>query len=469
MFQVTMLKDEHVEPLADAVLEVLEKVGVLCQNRQMLEALESAGARVDYDQERAWLPRRVVEDFVAGLRKEHDGRLEQPAFAPPGQPGMGTQVAQLYYDYPTRQRRQGNKQDFITLIKLGDMLGNPASVGHCLLLTDVPPILEPLEAGLLLAEYAHNPAPPFAWKVEQIDYLIEMGEILGLENWFSWGAICFAHPLRFDRDVADKFVRRVREGYPTGLTAMPIAGLTTPVTVEGFIAVSCAEHVATWFAARAINPNVKLSGSMWGGSVDMRTGHVSYAAFDAMFYTFAAVEFLRRWTGIVIAASGADYCDAREPGLYAVLEKAYKAMMIAAFTGRQAGVGSGMLEEGKTLCPVQLMLERDFAGGVAHLARSIELTPENIAMETILEVGVGLETNYMQTEHTLRHFRTACWLPEFIDRSGWNGFEHEEQILNNVQKRIDELLGQYEKPEGRQEQLEAMRQVIERARRELLG
>jgi len=36
-----------------------------------------------------------------------------------------------------------------------------AGVGHVLALADVPSILEPLEAGLLLAEYAGIPQPPF--------------------------------------------------------------------------------------------------------------------------------------------------------------------------------------------------------------------------------------------------------------------------------------------------------------------
>ena len=63
-----------------------------------------------------------------------------------------------------------------------------------------------------------------------------MGDVLGIPDWAGWGAICFAHPLRFDRDVAAKFVRRVREGVPTGLTAMPVAGCSTPATTAGFTA-----------------------------------------------------------------------------------------------------------------------------------------------------------------------------------------------------------------------------------------
>ena len=42
---------------------------------------------------------------------------------------------------------------------------------------------------------------------------------------------------------------------------MPVAGVTAPVTFEGFIVIASAEHVATWIAARALNPEVQLAGS----------------------------------------------------------------------------------------------------------------------------------------------------------------------------------------------------------------
>lgn len=140
--------------------------------------------------------------------------------------------------------------------------------------------------------------------MDQIDYLLEMGEILGLENWFTYGATCFAHPLRFDRHVADKFVRRVREGDAAGFTAMPVAGVTTPVSVERSTAVAAAEIVATWMVGRALNPACGLGGSMWSATVDMRTGAVSYACFDALFHGFVCCEFIRLWTGHGLPVSG---------------------------------------------------------------------------------------------------------------------------------------------------------------------
>ncbi|HUT35875.1 MAG TPA: trimethylamine methyltransferase family protein [Planctomycetota bacterium] len=480
MLQKTLLRDSDVERLADGVVAVLERVGILCQNGELLRALDAAGAKVDFASQRAHFPRKMQLGFVEQFRKDvgraylHAERpwqaeeAQAAPFASIGVPDLETQVAQFVHDPETGERRSGNTADFVRLIQLGDALHREVGVGHCLLLTDVPPLVEPLEAALLLAEHAHKPHAAFAWNVRQVPYLAEMGEILGYKSWFNYGAICFAHPLRFDRDVADRFVHKVRAGSPTGLTAMPVAGVTAPVTLAGFVAVAAAEHLATWIAARALNPAVRLGGSMWGGTVDMRGSGVSYCSFDAMLYSFATVEFLWRWCGIRVPVGGGEYCDAKEPGLYAALEKAYKAMTIAAFSGRHPGIGSGLLDEGKVISPVQLLIERDFTLGARHFARAVEVTPELLALEEIAAVGLGLDTSHLGTDHTLRHFRDSLWLPALLERSGWAGAEYEAKILAKAKAQLNELRAAYRKPEVDPDNLAKMRAIIEKARRELL-
>jgi len=467
MSQYSLLSDDDIPQLASGVLTVLDEVGILCENEEMLTKLDEAGARVDYDNQRVRFPRPMTAEFVESFRQESSRSQEVLRFAAPALPTLGTQVAQLYYDYPQHQQRTGNKEDFIHLLKLGDVLHPAEGVGHCLLLTEVPPMIEPLEAAMLLAEYAHQPKPAFAWNVRQVNFLAQMGEILGIVDWFEWGAICIAHPLRFDRDVADKFVRRVNAGTPTGLTAMPVAGATTPVTVEGFIVVASAELIAGWIAARVLNPEVGLVGSMWAGTVDMKTGTVSYCAFDAMYYAFACVEFVRRWCGMTVSVGGGEYCDAKVPGLYTALEKAYKAMTIAAFTGQLPCIGQGMLAEGKTISPVQLLLERDLATGLQSMHGALDPTPEKMGLSAIRRVDLGLHTSHLETEHTLSHFRHCLWLPELIERAGWAGPDAESQVLDKTQEKVDSLVAQYSKPEGRGQQLTAMRAVVEKAKADL--
>jgi len=460
--------------LAEGVCKVLEKVGMLFQNEEMLKALEKDGAKVDYRTQVATFPRKKVEEFAETLKQESARQQESAVsgFHFDHLPRLGLQVAQFFYDDEKRQKRIGNREDFIRLIKLGDVLHPEDGVGHCLLLADVPPLLEPLEAGMLLAEYAHKPTGTYLMDVRQMDYLLEMNEILGGQGTIKAGStICFAHPLRLDRDVAARYVRVVKEQGHAGLTPMPVAGASTPITVEGFIMVASAEIIAAWMAARALNPKATLSSSMWSGISDMRGG-VSYSSFDALFYGFAAAEFMRRWCGKNLAVHGGygEYCDAKEPGLYAVWEKLAVVFTQMAFQGRNpTTLGQGMVECGKTLSPVQLLLERDVASGVNHLARRVEPSEERLSLDSIFEVGLGFEKSHIEMGHTLRWFRSCLWLPQLLDRSGWNGFEHEEEIMRKTQRKVNELIAQYKKPEVDADKLAKMRQVVEKARKHFYG
>ena len=142
-------------------------------------------------------------------------------------------------------------------------------------------------------------------------------------------------------------------------------------------------------------------------------------------------------------------------------------MTIAAFTGQHPTIGQGMLEEGKTISPVQLLLERDLATGLQGIGGGLVPTPDMIGLSAIHQVDLGLHTSYLETEHTLNHFRHSLWLPEFIERAGWDGPDAEKQVLDRTQEKVDSLVAQYSKPEGRGEQLAAMRAVVEKAKAEL--
>ena len=469
MLRVNLPHGADIEQLGERVFDVLENVGAMFQNEEMLRALEAAGAKVDYGAEIARFPRALQSEFIAGVRRERgeakargEARFEGAPLA-----CLETQVAQFVYDYDREERRPASRADLSEMTKLGDALHGEEGVGHSLLVRDVPPMVEPLEAALVLAEYARRPGAVFAWNVRQADYLVEMGEIIGAEDWLTLGAVCIAHPLRFDRAVADRYLQMLKWGHTAGLTAMPVAGLSTPITVEGFVVVASAELLASWIAGRAVNPAVSLGGSMWAGTPDMRTGHVSFSNFDAMFYGIAAVQFLEEWCGVRVVVGGGEYSDAKRPGLYAALEKAHKAMTIAAFTGYHPSIGQGMLDTGKVLSDVQLVLERDLGLGLNQLARPIEPSEENVALSTVEEVGIGLEANYLQSEHTALSFRRSLWLPELLDRNGWDGVEKERQALARAREKSRALTEGYVKPEGREEKLAAMRAVVERAKKEL--
>ena len=471
MFERSLLREEAVEPLGEAVLTVLEKVGALYQSREILDALEASGARVDRSREVAAFPREMVREFLGGLREEARGTGQDDGhgkFTAPAPGWFFHQLSQYVYDCRKGERRLGNRKDYIDLIRFCDALHPEHGVGHCLLLADVPAPVEPIEATLLQFEYAHRPRGAYVQDVRQIDYLVEMEDISGVKG-LPWLAnVGFSSPLRLGRDIAERFVYKVKRGGSANLYVMTVSGAGLPVTVAGCTVVGAAEFLANWMAGRALNPAVQISGGTWIATMDMRAGEQSYSAPDAMVRNVTLREFMRRWTGVSIGVGGGEYCPAKTPGVYAALEKAYSAMTVAAFTGQHPGVGSGHLDGGLVISPEQLLLDREMAAALSHLEGPIDASEDAIGLADILAVGHASGGNYMGTEHTVRHFRSALWLPELMARPGWCGPETEAEAVNRARQKVRDLIASYRKPDVDEGKLIALRRVMEKARKEML-
>ena len=471
MFQRSLLKDEDVEPLGDAVVTVLEKVGALYQNDEILAALQAAGAKVDGADQTARFPKAMTLEFLKGLRAEAPGDQESDdghrAFRAPSPGCFFHQLSPYVYDSEKKERRLGNREDYIQLLKMCDVLHPERGVGHCLLLSDVPAFYEPLEVTLLQLEYVHKPTGAYVQDNGQIPYLDEMAEISGIEGLTWLSNVGFSSPLRLGKDVADRFAYTVKHKSRGSLYIMTVSGAGLPVTTAGCTVVGTAEFMANWMAARALSPDAELGGGSWIATLDMRaTSEQSYSAPDAMMRNLALREFMRRWTGMRIGVGNGEYTPAKTPGLVAAMEKAYSAMTTAAFTGSHGGVGSGHLDGGLVISPVQLLIDREMAESLKHLEGPIDVSADTIGLDSILEVGHASAGNYMGTEHTARHFRSELWLPELVERAGWCGADTEEAVLRTAEQKVRDLVSDYKRPDVDPDMMAKLRGVVDRAKKE---
>lgn len=484
------LKEADMDLLSEGVLTVLEKLGMTCYNREILKALEERGVLVDYDKWNARFPKKVVREFVEEIKKEEKGRWAEEIsksenrrtlisgyvpdikgdveFEAPPLPFIFHPLATFYLDEETGEKRKGNKKDFIRMTKLGDVLHPEHGVGHSLILSDVSPLIEPLEAAMLLLEYAHKPRGVYVEDIRQIPYLEEIEDIMGINDpyWHWLANVSFASPLKLGKEVSERFLYMLKQGnYPAKVYTMAISGVNMPVTTAGSVVLGAAEITALWFSARAVNPRVPLTGLVISGVLNMRTGQVNYWTFDMLLRRLCICEFVKRWTGITISPGIGEYTPAKHPGFYTTLEKAYLAMAIAAFTGYHPEIGIGHLEAGLTLSPVQLLLDREFTAGLKYLEPPV-VNDEEIGLDTILDIGFGTDRNYLDTDHTLKNFRSCLWEPEFFDVSGWDS-QSEASQLKKVVDRINSLLEEYRKPEVDPGKFAKSRQVVEKAKKEM--
>jgi len=484
------LNNKDVGLLTDGVLCVLERLGMSTPNREILNALENMGAKVDYEAGNAKFPKKLVEKFIEEIRKEDKTKWEDkiegenkknalsglrpynrtvPQFKAPELPWLFHVGAPFYYDDEKKERRKATRDDFINLVKLGDALHPDRGVGHHLILSDVHPMIEPLEAALVLLEYAHKPRGVFPPDMKVLDYLLEIEEIAGIKDphWHWLGAVSFASPLKIGADTSDRFVRMVKSGhYPAKLFTMATRGITAPVTAAGGIVLITAEFVSLWICARALNPAIPLTGTLLSGVMDMKSGALSFSGFDVAITSVSVCELIRKWFGVLATPGFGEWTQSKIPGVYTALEKAYQAMMYAAFTDFHPCLGFGQIDSGLTISPVQLLLDREIAKGLKLLEPPL-ITEDTIGLETILDVGYGTDKSYLGMEHTIRYFRNCIWDPEFFHRCGWDR-ETEEKTANKAIGKIKQLLSEYKKPEFDQDKISRIRQVIERARKKLL-
>ena len=488
MFEV--LKDKDIELLIDGVLDVLEKLGMSTHNKEILKALENRGTEVNYEEGNAKFPKRIVQEFIEEIKKENKMRWKDKIKGPnksntfsgwipytqsssefkaPELPWLFHVGATFFYDDEKKEKKPAKKDDFIKLVKLGDVLHPELGVGHHLVLSDVNPVIEPLEAALILLEYAHKPRGVFSPDLKTIDYLIEIEEIAGIEDpyWHWLGAVSFVSPLKLGMDIADRFVYMVKSGnYPAKVYSMATAGATAPVTSAGSIVLIVAEFVALWISARALNPKIPLTGTVLSGVMDMKSGNLDICGFDNFINRVSVSEFIRKWLGVLVTPGFGEYCQSKVPGFYTALEKAYQAMIYAAFTGFHPYLGFGHIDSGLAFSPVQLFLDREVAKGLKFLESPL-INEETIALETILDVGFGKVKNYLGAQHTLDNFHSSLWEPEFFKRNG-RIVEDEEIILKEVIAKIKQMISEYKKPEFDPDKTSKIKKVIEKAKRNLL-
>jgi len=476
--KLCLFTEADLDKLDAAVLRILDNTGIQVHGEEFLDGLVAMGARVDKADRRARFPARLVEGFVEERRKraasppepvrEHEG-----AYAP----SVGCVIAPFVHDFERRTRRRPTRQDLIDIIHWAEVDTPPrCRVGQAVTMSDVDPRVEPIEAYALLLEHSGRPnESAYASDAGQIEFLLELTTVHCGEPHFPHGPDFMTSPLTFGDRVARHILATIQFGQKHfGFGVMPICGGNAPMTIAGNVALSAAELLGGWLTIKALQPEATFSGGACNGIVDMRQGAATFNAPEALLADLGVCElFARRYGGGVGVAAGADYIDARLPGLQAAYERTYRAMAIAAFTGGPFFMGgTGTLDEGKIFSPVQFIVERELGEGLWRLGQGIRVDDDTLALDTIARVGVGEGKSYLDAEHTFQHFRET-WFPNFLCRGAWEGdaieFQRDGKILEDAHQRYKDAVARYAPPDVDDDKRKEIRKIVQRARRHLLG
>jgi trimethylamine:corrinoid methyltransferase-like protein len=77
----------------------------------------------------------------------------------------------------------------------------------------------------------------------------------------------------------------------------------------------------------------------------------------------------------------------------------------------------GLLDNGAAFSPTQAMIDLDVNKALYGFGKGMEVTAETLCVDLIDRMEFCREEAYLQTDHTLRHFREVLWDTRLFDRT----------------------------------------------------
>jgi len=114
--------------------------------------------------------------------------------------------------------------------------------------------------------------------------------------------------------------------------------------------------------------------------------------------------------------------------------------IIALLAGFNMISGVGALDFVNTFSLEKLVIDHEICGIALRLDRGLDFSPESLAVDLINELGPG--GNYLETEHTFKHFKTEPFTPSTVvdrrERGSWDA-EGKKDIFQRAQERVREI------------------------------
>ncbi len=480
----------EMQRLHETVMNVLEKTGLQIRGPKLLQGLADAGCKVDFQNQRAWFKPGLVEKQIAGQRDRYKmvrsslwypfcREMPKEDAAWPDEFcvdfGFG---APWIYEYPTGEYRRPAMQDQIRMIKLGNALDAVKAVNAPFVCGDVDPRVETIESSRLLLLHTRKPGWVGTSNGAEVKYLAEFAALAADHNEETLrtappiivNAYCTTSPLKIDTRSCEVLIEALKYKFPVNMASMPILGGTTPVTPAGSVVVAAAEILGGITAASILAPDVFYYGTSIAGEMDMRTTQICYATPASILTDAALYEMFRDHYGLVLNVEPA-YVDAKCPGLQAAFMKMYRQMAFASTASCSLPVG--LLDNGAVFSPTQTMLDLDAAKAIYMFGRGMEVNEETMCLDLIHQLEFCQNGSYLDTDHTLSHFRSELWGPKYFDRSyrkdgNLTPAEHDARLLDKADQDWRDLVASQPDLEFSAQWKEELDRIVDAARKDLL-
>jgi len=451
--QYQPLTDAQIRQIHQASLDVLTRTGIHVENEEALALYRQGRARVDG--QRVYLTAAMVEEalekvpskvLLAGRDPTQDVVLEgKRVYAGTG--GSPT----MMLDPGADTVRPATLHDLADLARLADALPHCDFIVIPVTPTDIPVGDVPVNRFYTCLTHSTKHVMGGVYSVEGARQVLSLGATIagGLEvlqerpflsNITSW----MVSPLRLDTGVTQILIEWCRYGLPVALSAAPMAGSTSPVTLAGTLVQLNAEQLSGLVLTQLVRPGTPVLAGYIPGVVDMRTGGYLGGAVEFGMMQAAAAQ-LAHFYRVPIYCSGG-MTDSKLPDAQAGYEK-MATLLLAAMGGCDyIHHAIGMLTNMSAASLEQAVIDDEIVGMAMRVLRGVEVIDDSLAVAAISRVGPG--GHYLMDAHTLRFMRSELFCPPLADRQNRVAWEMAGRPDTRARAiaRLEKLLREHQSP-----------------------
>lgn len=470
-----ILDKEQIYEIHNAALEILSTVGIIIEDRNLLNILKDHGAYVNEEKRLVKLNPALIEDclkkvpscFILGGRTR-----DYTLFFGKGKTYVRSQSGcDHIVDFETGEYREPTSNDVIQAAILQDALENIDWCGSHIFPSDVPPRIRDVYQLMLLLENTIKPIGVQAYSVESFRFQIKMAKIVaGDGKEFTHRPIISVFPASTSPLIISEYncglvMEAAKNKIPIMPVPCPMSGVSAPVTLAGSIAVGHAEILAFIVSAELCNPGTPLLYATRMNTIDMRTTQVLWGAIEFGLMSAACVQMARH-----IKVPVDFQClstESKIPDAQTTLEKAMLTT-IAIMSKPDSLIGVGQLESAKTSSLIQMVIDNEICGLAKRIAEGIEVNEKTIALDLIKEVGPGGQ--FLGKKHTIEYFSKEHFLPILLDRNArsiWKSAGAKD-LTSRAKDYLKKKLQDYEPRKLEKDVQKELRKVMEEAKEKLL-
>ncbi len=417
------LKDDEIDYVHQASLEILEETGLLVRNEKARKRFAEHGAKVNFDSHVVRIPADIVEKYRAMIPPTITLHGRDPRFDitfPRRLPVIATaSSAPDIVDPVSGKARRATSHDIARIAHLVNELPGFDLFSISTLAEDAPKDQFSLTRFYAALKNCLKPVRTSVYNIEEAKQVIRLGELMAGSREAFWqrpfinfGYCSIVSPLTMDFDSTETMMYFAENGITAYGTVAPMGGLSTPLSLAGMLTIMNAEWLAAAVLVQMSKQGTSQIYNFLPVFADMRDGAYAPGAIEIGMMNSAVCQMARFYD--VPAGGYLGLTNSKTADAQAGFEKGMSPLM-GAMSGADFIVMGGLQDALMSFDFGQAVIDNEIALMIKKVREGFGFSKQAVSLQEIKNTGPG--GMFATNPATLERMHDATFMPELADRN----------------------------------------------------